>query len=144
MPFQNDREFWIFVQSVLHVSQMIKNLDPKQITSLAEYIRGQNCPKLSYEDWLDIEKSIISSKYAVMDSLSKGLTQAMGGKTGSEAFENLRILDSGFRDSIEGLNIEEIEEKLKQSKVELPDLTKVLESAKGFQKERKEFKDRKT
>lgn len=143
MPFKNDREFWIFIQTVLHTSEQAKSLDPKQITALAEYIRSEHCPSLSYEQWLDIEKSIISSKYAVMDSFAHGLTQAMGGQQSTEAFQKLRNLDSGFRDSIEGLNIEEIEKKLKESKVVLPDLTKVLDFAKDFKKERKEFKKRK-
>ena len=140
MPFKNDREFWICVQSVLHTSQVAKSLEPKQITALAEYIRSQNCPQLSYEDWLDIEKSIIESKYIVMESLATGITKSMGGEMSSKAFEDLRNLDSGFRDIVGNIDVEQIETKLKNSKVSLPDLTKVLDMAKSYQKERKEFK----
>ena len=142
MPFKNDREFWIFVQSVLHTSQMAKSLEPKQITALAEYIRSQNCPQLSYDDWLDIEKSIIDSKYVIMGSLATGLTQALGGTTSNKAFEEIRNLDSGFRDTVENIDLEDIERKLKQSKITIPDLTKVLHLAKSYQKEKKEFKNK--
>ena len=122
---------------------MARNLEPKQVTSLAEFIKSKNCPNLSYDDWLDIEKSIMSSKYAIMDGFAEGLTQAMGGKTGSKAFEDLRNLDSEFRNAVEGLNINDIESKLKESKVLLPDLTKVLELAKEYKKERSEFNKKK-
>ncbi len=142
MPFQNDREFWIFVETVLHTSQYVKTLPKKQITALAEYIRSEHCPNLSYQTWLDVEKSIVSSKYAVMDSLAKGVTKSMGGDISSKAFDELQKLDKGFRESIEDLDLNEIEKKLKQSKVELPDLTKVLELAKDLQKEKKDFKSR--
>ncbi|HLC24857.1 MAG TPA: hypothetical protein VJJ25_04435 [Nitrosopumilaceae archaeon] len=140
MPFKNDREFWIFVESVLHTSQMAKSLEPKQITALAEYIRSQNCPQLSYDDWLDIEKSIIDSKYVIMGSLASGLTQALGGTTSNKAFEEIRNLDSGFRDTVANIDLEDIERKLKESKITIPDLTKVLDLAKSYQKEKKEFK----
>lgn len=140
MPFKTDREFWIFVETVLHTSQTAKSLEPKQITALAEYIRSQNCPNLSYEEWLDIEKSIIDSKYNVIGTIATGITQAMGGKMSSKAFEDLRNLDSGFRDTVANLDVDQIEKRLKESKINIPDLTNVLELAKSFQKERKEFK----
>jgi len=142
MPFKNDREFWIFVQSVLHTSQMAKSLEPKQITALAEYIRSQNCPQLSYDDWLDIEKSIIDSKYVIIGSLASGLTQALGGKISNKAFEEIRNLDSGFRDTVANIDLEDIERKLKESKITIPDLTKVLDLAKSYQKEKKEFRSK--
>ena len=142
MPFKNDREFWIFVESVLHTSQMAKSLEPKQITALAEYIRSQNCPQLSYDDWLDIEKSIIDSKYVIMGSLASGLTQALGGTTSNKAFEEIRNLDSGFRDTVANIDLEDIERKLKESKITITDLTKVLDLAKSYQKEKKEFRSK--
>lgn len=143
MPFKNDREFWIFIETVLHTSQMVKHLKPDQITALAEYIRKQNCPNLSNNDWLDIEKSIVESKYIVMGSFATGISQAVGGTMSSKAFEDIRNLDSGFRDSIIDLDVNEIESKLKESKINLPDLTKVLGLVKSFQKERKDFKKNK-
>src|SRR3989304_4845649 len=102
---------------------MAKSLEPKQITALAEYIRSQNCPQLSYDDWLDIEKSIIDSKYVIMGSLATGLTQALGGKISNKAFED-------------------IERKLKQSKITIPDLTKQVDLKKSFQKEKKKFRNK--
>lgn len=142
MPFQNDREFWIFVQTVLHTAQRVKDLDKQQVTALAEYIRGKFCPNLTYEDWLDVEKSIIESKYSVMNTLAEGLSQATGGEQSSKAFEELRNLDSGFRESVEGIDVDSLQEEMKKLGAEgkLPDLTKVIDLVKDFKKERKDFK----
>jgi len=97
---------------------------------------------LSYDDWLDIEKSIIDSKYVIMGSLASGLTQALGGTTSNKAFEEIRNLDSGFRDTVANIDLEDIERKLKESKITIPDLTKVLDLAKSYQKEKKEFRSK--
>ncbi len=141
MSFKNDREFWIYVQTVLDASPMAKNLNRDQITTLAEFIRSKHCPNLSNDEIREIKKSITESKYVIMETFANGISKAMGGKSLSpKEFEELRNLDSNFKDIVGNIDLKEIEAKLKDSKINNPDLQKALEMAKSFQNEKKEFK----
>lgn len=147
MGFKNDREFWIFVMTVFHTSEMAKSLPIKQQQAICEFIKKRQCPNLTYDTWLDIERSIVSSSKLITEVMTRDLMNIMSGQVGNIDkkldIQTVREMDEVFKKSLDELDLDKIKQGVKnipaENKTEIDNVIKTIED---YKKERAEFRSK--
>ena len=136
------REFWVFVLSTMHSASVAQSLNKNQRVSIEEAIRKQHCPEISYDEWLEIEKNIVSSKGKIMSAFMGLLPLAMGDKIPvSKDMDILAMLDTSFREQVKYIDFDQLKKNLPKDQSENTKMTlELIERLKELQTDYKEGK----
>ena len=128
--------------SVMHTAQVAKSLPKNQRVAIEEAIRKQHCPEITYDEWLEIEQNIVSSKGKIMSAFLGLLPLAMGDKMPvSKDMDILAMLDSSFREQVKFIDFEQLKKNLPKDQSE--NTKRTLDLINRLKELQNEYKERK-
>lgn len=132
------RELWVYILTIMHTSSIAKQAGKETRQVIEMYLRKEMCPDISMDEWLKIEKDIVSYKNDVMGLMSMGVLGALGHRRMSDK-------DISFFKTLEGLtgnNKEVLMKLLEENKDKLTNSKEIYEEAyKKVMDAKKELED---
>jgi len=117
--------------TVMKMSKYAKILPQKSRQALLEFIKGQICPKLEYNEWREMEKDLSELKENVNRFMMEGIMSSLGkdlpeNSKAEEIFkEDIRKLDDSVREEMKKVDLNKLKENL--PKDEMNKLTKIFD-----------------
>lgn len=103
----SQREFWIFVMTVMHTEQTAKSLTRDQRVAIEESIRKQNCPDIDYPEWEEIELNIVKNREKIISGFMSMFPAALGKKQPVNGeIDILQMLDGKFRETVKKIDFD--------------------------------------
>jgi hypothetical protein len=132
----SQREFWIFVMTIMHTSQRAQSLSKEQRVAIEEAIRAKHCPDIPYQEWEEIELNIVKNRDKIQEAFISMLSMALGKKIPSGIDSDLvKTLDDHFRHIVDHVNIAELREVIQQSHTpQSPEILDLINEIEKLQK----------
>jgi len=142
-----EREKWLYYLTVLKTSQTGKILSLEQKQAISEFIKTKIYPKITYDEWREMEVDMIKMNTQIMDLMWEGMQTSIGGKLPREVeqmfkVEDIAKLDNSVRDSLSTIDFEKLQGVFnqlpeKQRKELAPMFKKVKDISEQYKKEKK-------